>query len=354
MTRGRSFVLTLLTCSDAFSAWISEFLVFASSSFKDASLGEGSVPQLTQLREKSAQFEAQVRSSFQANPRFVDQYFDKSDFAYDATICESILEVLEEHFRSIADSFSTIASRPISGFNASSPESLQLIELISSYAHISRGLRNLATQVNIRTKPHKTSYLPYFLEAPLELIRLAKDISSPEIQGLKASLQGLSRSIFQLATNMSVLNSGPNLELIYAHILPAWVWYVETIFFNEFLLILTFTVLCLPAEAASNWTHQINPCMVHYALSSTPLASTILCACMYLYSRSRRKNQEPNPSEFPSSCDFITDEEEFHRFISYCSSLHKTIEGDLDSNMMHWLYVELFQKDQFRFRVNLP
>lgn len=217
-----------LHCTDVAVAWIAEFLVLASSTFKDASLGDVSIDKLTQLREKSAEFEAQVRSSFKANPRFVDQYFDKSDFAFNATLSEALLGALEEHLRSVADSFSVISSKPLSGFDASSSIAQQVLELINTYTNITKGVRNLSTQVHIRTKPHKTSYLPYLLEAPLELIRQAKDIKSAETPALMSSLLGLARSIFQLAANMSVQNSNPNLEVIYAHIFPAWVGYVTT------------------------------------------------------------------------------------------------------------------------------
>lgn len=188
-----------------------------------------------QVVKSASSFEQKIRSSFRANPRFVDQYFDKTDFAHDVSLGQALIEVLEQRLASIAALFNKFAKSHFFAEHADPDNYKRAIKIVELFTFVIQGLRNLSTQSSLRQELPKKNFLGSLLEAPLPLVSFAAELNDdPCYKGLKEQVCALSRAMFQLATNLSIQNSPKNIDIVWVHMLPAWTRYDLKYFVESF------------------------------------------------------------------------------------------------------------------------
>lgn len=204
-----------------------------STLFEHLKDGTGEASEYTHLKAESAKFDFETRKAFSANPRFLDQYFDPSDFAYDVELAEGVVTCLDEAIGGdICKCFENFIAQPLDTIAASSSGTESIIAVMESFNSVVRGLRNLATQAAMRRKVPAAIWFPVLFNAPLSLIHRLPTLPTALKSALVPSLTVLARSILQMATNMGIQNSSSN-AVTWHLVIPNWSVYGTLFFFIE-------------------------------------------------------------------------------------------------------------------------
>lgn len=214
---------SLLFC--LLAAWIHESLVKLSEEFDNLSPNYDKLPRLQELRQWTAEFEKNTREAFATNSRFIDQYFEASDFAYDVLLTKVLLSTLKEHFGRICQAFSRVAAESVNlaPLITNNAEPLRLF--VENFGSVVRALRNLMTQSAMRREVGKMDWLPILFNGPIPLFTACLAIGkSAKDEKFLATMSLFTRSVLQFAINFGV-SANSNATLTWPLIVPQWILY---------------------------------------------------------------------------------------------------------------------------------
>jgi hypothetical protein len=200
--------------------WILEFLDSFVSLYHHKEQCLSNEQDVAYLVSKTTEFEKQARNAFMANPRFIEQFFDPVDFAYDNELTACLLQVLKSRLEAIMKDISETIALVTQQTSFASNNALPLY--LDAVSALIRGLRNLSTQTQIR----KTLLQSALLTIPFYYLMQQSLAATSQLSAImKSSLSSLSRSIVQFANNLCVSNSA-NMDIVWSAAFPTWLMYV--------------------------------------------------------------------------------------------------------------------------------
>lgn len=179
-----------------------------------------------ELKQKTSDFEKTARASFGANPRFISQFFEPTDFSYDVSLCKALLSTLETGFKAATERIFTYSVPTVFRGALLNPTSLKKMKLyIAFYQELFKALRFLATQASLRKGLGNLVSFPALFNSPLELLIQLFSVRNSLDNEFLILIVGFVRSALQFGHNFSIHGSEA-FSVVWPLIMPKWVLYV--------------------------------------------------------------------------------------------------------------------------------